>query len=264
MPIVNSPRDREGDSGRSGATWDSSPQGVDHYKLNVLCPQLHTWVSLDISKAESTTFSDFAGARRVTVYSVVKELRERLSFFKFTDDEIIIHKCSAERPRGDQLHEDDTVYYLTWLIAWSKDDHEKFQQTSDEAKLTTTPLKWEYEEPHDTTNLMKVLVYIEQVNAWKDIYLVNKAAASNGKLFTDVNDLKCSILAGFAEITVDCGYTFVMKPQQLDVKLALGSNPVGDPLKGSTYVYEGKWYYVTADKMLKDLESERTNADDTQ
>ena len=36
--------------------------------------------------------------------------------------EIVVHKCSADRPRGCPLRDDDDVYYLTWLIAWTKDE----------------------------------------------------------------------------------------------------------------------------------------------
>eukprot|EP00959_Pyramimonas_sp_CCMP1952_P151988 3179898-Pyramimonas_sp.AAC.1 len=77
-----------------------------------------------------------------------------------------------------------------------------------EAALIKTPLAWEYKKPACTTNLMKILIFLEPVNQWKDVYIMGKSITSNGKMSTNVHDLKCTILAGFASISIDKDYEF--------------------------------------------------------
>ena len=90
--------------------------------MHVLLPECNAWLKLDVRRVSSgtaTTFSESAGFR-VKVSNVVDALAERVSVFKDAEA-IYIYKCSAETPRGDPLDHtsDNTVYYLTWLIAWT-------------------------------------------------------------------------------------------------------------------------------------------------
>ena len=118
MPIMDaSPRtDTRGDThGSRAASWDESPQGREgFYKMHVCLPEASAWTVIDVGKEphDSDGFSAAAtGKRRVGVMAIKAELEYRLS--KFIGKEIVIHKCSAERPYGDELRDFDDVCYLT-------------------------------------------------------------------------------------------------------------------------------------------------------
>ena len=54
------------------------------------------------------------------VLSIKEELVHRLSMFS-SAAQIHMWKCSADKARGPVLADDDDVYYLTWLIAYTED-----------------------------------------------------------------------------------------------------------------------------------------------
>ena len=200
MPVVpNSPPQWPADTvlpAIASSSWDESPQDPDgNYKMHVLLPEFKSWILLDIKKQAFTNFGEKAN-KRVRVSTVEEELSERLSKFKDAPS-IEIYKCSAETARGKKLDPDrDTVYYLTWLIAWTSDAGFVPIDMGDGHRVDNR-ITWEtYIPPADTANMLKVMVYIEPCDVWEEIWLPNKAACTNNaKYFTNTDDLRSVVLS---------------------------------------------------------------------
>ena len=239
--------------------WDESPQSSEGcFRMNVCLPQAGTWIVVDVARYSRSFAACAEGGHRVAVGAIKEELQWRLSMF--CDKEIYMYKCSAERPRGDELHDSEDVYYLTWLIAWAGEvDIEK----PDDWEFLNHPLKWSYKPPTDTNGLLKVLVYIEPCYEWQDIYLADLGTVTNGKVFTTVGDMKKIILAGFEDVTPGDS-KMELQMDHIEVKRAKGSHADGDNLAHDAQIYHGKWYYVTANKLLEDYEKLKTANEDIQ
>ena len=250
------------------ASWTDSPQGADPSiaTMHVLLPECNAWPKLDVRRVSSgtaTTFSEAAGFR-VKVSNVVDALAERVSVFK-DDEAISIYKCSAETPRGDPLdHTSDTVYYLTWLIAWTNQydgNHLLYDNPIDER------VSWQtYVPPADTANLKKVLIYIEQCDVWEAIYVPDKGVCTNGLFSTKIVDLKAIVLSNITA-TLQNGVDVPLIEDQkdlLEVRFATGSSPQGEELPDTHKVFGNTWYYVTAYNMQSLLDQLEAGLDNEQ
>ena len=258
---------------RVGASWTDSPQGADPSiaTMHVLLPECNAWLKLDVRRVSSgtaTTFSESAGFR-VKVSNVVDALAERVSVFKDAEA-ISIYKCSAETPRGDPLdHTSDTVYYLTWLIAWTNQydgNHLLYDNPSD-VIIIDERVSWQtYVPPADTANLKKVLIYIEQCDVWEAIYVPDKGVCTNGRFFTKIVDLKAIVLSNITA-TLQNGVDVPLIEDQkdlLEVRFATGSSPQGEELPDTHKVFGNTWYYVTAYNMQSLLDQLEAGLDNEQ
>ena len=256
MPIMG--------SARGAASWNSSPQGSgDVVKMHVLLPQAGTWLVVDLAK-DAVVAGGFAaaaaGTKYIKVASIRAELEERLSMFQ-GGAEIVIQKCSADQPRGGELTDENSVYYLTWLIARTR---EAVTAADDWVRLEPR-LKWNYHPPQDPSgsNVLQVLVYIEPTATWSEVWVPDYAAFTDAHAFSTVQDMKMIILAAFEPIVVD-GLTMTFGVDDLEIKLCKGSHPDGDTLAGTRHLVNGKWYYVTANRLLEQLDQATQAADDLQ
>jgi len=237
---------------RDESAWDESPQGAGIIKMHVCIPECNSWLYIDIKRQDNTAFANAAefASKRVSIYDVKAELEARLSIFR--DKEIMIYKCTAEQANGPALSDDDTVYYLTWLIAWTSSNDP--QKNLAAAKgVADAGLVWQYQAPVDTTaNLIGVLVYIEQCNVWEEVFVPDYGAITNGMSFTTVGDLTHIIMASFKLIEVE-GFTLEMDMSMLEIKRCQGSHPKGEKLTDNSLLWHGKWYYVTAEKLVAEM-----------
>ena len=244
--------------------------------MHVLLPECNAWLKLDVRRVSPGTATTFrtcvawtcAALRQVPVSNVVDALADRVSVFKDAEA-IYIYKCSAETPRGDPLDHtsDNTVYYLTWLIAWTNQydgNHLLYDNPSDVIIIDERVSLQTYIPPADTANLKKVLIYIEQCDVWEAIYVPDKGACTNGLFFTKIVDLKAIVLSNITANLQNGVNVPLIEDQKdlLEVRFATGSSPQGEELPDMDKVFGNRWYYVTAYKlqiMLDQLEAELDN-----
>ena len=247
-------------------SWDESPQGScfssGDVKMQVLLPQAGTWLVLDLAKDTALARDSFAdaaaGAIYVKVSAIRMELQTRLSMFN--GKEIVIHKCSAEQGVGGELTDDNSVYHLTWLVAETRES-----QTVSEDYIKPEPrLKWNYRPPQDPiSHSLQVLLFIEPTMTWSEVFIPDFSAFTKGAVASTISDLKLVILSAFDPVTVN-GYNLKFTPDDLEIRTCSGSHAQGSPLVDGTRVVNGKWYYVTMDGLLKQLEWADSANDDVQ
>ena len=253
----------------SQSTWDASPQTREgFYTMHVRVPEAKTWIKVDVPKAEpqpraagasGAGFSATAAAkkrecaRRVEVFTIKEELSDRLSMFE-SSAAIHVWKCSAETARGAALKDDDDVYYLTWLIAYTEyaSDLPGDSGDDDAWRLVDHRIQWSYEVPKDDANLLKVLIFIEPTNQWQDVYVADMGGITRGRTHTTAEDLKHIVASGFDEIIAG-KLSLKVTADMIEVRLREASYAKGEEFTNDRAIYNGKWYYVTCNELMKQL-----------
>eukprot|EP00959_Pyramimonas_sp_CCMP1952_P452667 9466972-Pyramimonas_sp.AAC.2 len=113
---------------------------------------------------------------------------------------------------------------------------------------------------------MQVLVFTEPTATWSEVFVPDFAAFTNAAASSTAQDLKLVILSAFEPICVN-GVAWKFGVDDLEITNCQGSHPDGDQLGDKHHLINGKWYYVTANRLLEQLEVQdqiEAAADDVQ